>query len=157
MTTTVSAGPFAPLLGRFDTFANLLTYRAATAVSYGTLAYCDDAGLCYSDQSVWRKVISPPTTNRQSFTTGASGTVSSGVSYVFLNGVNTTFTLTLPVPIDGDVLYINASTAVSVSLTLTATSPATAFLPASPPSTLAAGVGIAYVYNTADTKWYRLY
>jgi hypothetical protein len=145
------------MLGRFDTFANLLTYRAATDVGYGTLAFCDDAGLCYSDKSVWRKVISPPTTNRQQFTTGASGTISSGVSYVFFNGCNTTFTATLPVPVDGDVLYFNALTAISVSLTLTATSPATAFLPASPPSTLAAGVGLAYVYDATATKWFRLY
>ena len=152
-----NAGTFAPFLGRFDTLANLLAGRAATAVGYGTLAYCDDAGLMYSDQSIWRKVGTPTTSGRQTFTSGASGTVSAGVSYVFLNGVNTTFTLTLPAPVDGDVLYINASTAVSVSLTLTATSPATAFLPASPPSTLAAGVGVGYVYDSAATKWYRLY
>jgi hypothetical protein len=152
-----NAGPFVPFIGRYDTFANLLLGRSATSVGYGTTAYCDDAGLVYSDKTSWRKVISPPTNNRQSLTSGASGTVSSGVSYVFLNGVNTTYTLTLPVPIDGDVLYINAITAVSVSLTLTATSPATAFLPASPPSTLAAGVGLAYVYDSASTKWMRLY
>ncbi len=152
-----STGTFVPFLGRFDTLANLLTTRAATAVGAGTHAYCDDAGLVYSDQSVWRKVATPPTNSRQSLTSGASGTVSAGVSEVFLNGVNTTFTLTLPVPVDGDELYINATTAVSVSLTLTATSPATAFLPASPPSTLAAGVGIGYVYDAAATKWMRLY
>ncbi len=152
-----NAGPFIPFIGRYDTFANLLLGRSATSVGYGTVAYCDDAGLCYSDKSVWRKVVSPPTSNRQKFTSGASGTVSSGVSYVFLDGVNTTFTLTLPAPIDGDVLYINAITTVSVSLTLTPTSPATAFNPASPPSTLAAGVGIGYVYDATATKWYRLF
>ncbi len=152
-----TTGTFVPFLGRFDTLANLLTTRAATAVAAGTHAYCDDAGLVYSDLSIWRKVISPPTTNRQSITSGASGTVSNGVSYVFLDGVNTTFTLTLPVPVDGDLLYINALTAVSVSLTLTVTSPATAFNPASPPSTLAAGVGLGYVYDAAATKWKRLY
>ncbi len=152
-----STGTFVPFLGRFDTLANLLTTRAATAVGAGTTAYCDDVGLVYSDLSIWRKVTTPPTANRQQFTSGASGTISNGVQYVFFNGCNTTFTATLPVPVDGDVLYFNALTAISVSLTLTATSPATAFLPASPPSTLAAGVGLAYVYDATATKWFRLY
>lgn len=157
MTYNPNTGPFVPFIGVFDTLASLLTTRAATAVGYGTHAYCQDVGLMYSDQTAWRKIATAPTSSRQSLTSGATGTVSAGVSEVFLNGVATTFTLTLPVPVDGDELYINATQAVSVSLTLTPTSPATAFNPASPPSTLAAGVGIGYVYDSASTKWMRLY
>ncbi len=152
MTYSATLGPHVPSLGRFDTFANI---TAASGVVYGTMALCDDVGWVWSDGTQWRQVGVAGTGGRQKVTTGASATVSPGVSFVFLDGVDTTFTLTFPAPVgDGQRLYINATQAVSVGLTLTVTSPGTVIKNA--PATLAAGIGCSFVYDLAATTWYRV-
>jgi hypothetical protein len=154
MTETIRVGPYAQMVGRYDTIANLNSTRAANLYNPGALAYCDDQGLVYSDGTSWQAVMVGA--DPQIITSGASGTVSSGVDTVILNGVNTTFALTFPVPIgEGQQLKVNAAAAVSVAFTSVATAPATTIK--TTPSTLAAGVGVAWVYHVADTSWYRLY
>ena len=154
MTYAKSVGPFVPSLGRFDTLANLLAY--AVNFDHGQTALCDDYGWCWYDGTQWRALGVGGVAAKQLVTSGATGTVSSGVQNVYLNGVNTTFTLTFPVPIgDGQELFINATQAVSTALTLTVTAPGTAIKNA--PATLAAGVGCGFQYNLADTTWYRIY
>lgn len=136
MTTTTRAGPWIPNIGNFDTLANLQIAYPGASQYPGTSAFCADAGWCYSDGTSWQiyGVASDP----QFLTSGASGTVSSGVDTVILNGVNTTFALTFPVPLgEGQILKINAAAAVSVALTGVATAPATTIK--TMPSTLAAG------------------
>ena len=154
MSYITRTGPYVPSLGRFDTLANLIAY----AVNFGPghTAFCDDYGWMWFDGTNWRAMGVGGVTAKQLVTSGASATVSSGVQNVYLNGVNTTFTLTFPVPIgDGQELFINATQAVSVGLTLTVTAPGTVIKNA--PATLAAGVGIGFQYNVGDTTWYRIY
>lgn len=154
MTEITRAGPWVPMLGRYDTIAALTLARPASGQYPGTAAFCDDQGLVYSDGTSWQAV--GIAADPQFLTSGASGTVSSGVDTVILNGVNTTFALTFPVPLgEGQRLYVNASAAVSVAFTTVATAPATTIK--TTPSTLAAGVGCAWVYHVADTTWYRIY
>jgi hypothetical protein len=154
MTEISRVGPWVSMLGRYDTVANLQTARPASGQYPGTLAYCDDQKLVYSDGTSWQSLYNAAAP--QFFTSGASGTVSSGVDTVILNGVNTTFALTLPAPLgEGQILHVNAAAAVSVAFTTAATAPATTIK--TTPSTLAAGVGCAWVYHVADTTWYRLY
>jgi len=153
MTEITRLGPWVQMLGRYDTVTALTTARSAANSPYA-MAFCDDQGFVYSDGTSWQSVgvASDP----QFLTSGASGTVSAGVDTVILNGVNTTFNLTFPVPLgEGQVLKVNASAAVSVSFATTATAPATTIK--TTPATLAAGVGVAWVYHVADTTWYRLY
>lgn len=153
MVETVRVGPFVQLIGRYDTIANLVLARAASASPYA-MAFCDDQGYVYSDGTSWQAV--GLAADPQFLTSGASGTVSSGRDTAILNGVNTTFALTFPLPLgEGQKLMVNAATAVSVAFTTVATAPATTIN--TTPSTLAAGVGVAWVYHVADTTWYRLY
>jgi hypothetical protein len=156
MTTIARAGPWVPNLGNFDTLANLqLAYPGASQYP-GTTAFCTDSGPMYSDGSGWRQWGLPNAGGTQYITSGASATVSSGVTTVILNGVNTTFALTFPVPLaENQLLEVNAAAAVSVAFSTVATAPATTIK--TTPSTLAAGVGCAWIYHVADTTWYRLY
>jgi hypothetical protein len=155
MTETVAAGPWIKMLGRYDTIANLQSARAAASHYPGTMAYCDDQGWVYSNGTSWQSLFTLPVAP-QIITSGGSGTVSSGVDLVILNGVNTTFALTFPVPLgEGQLLQVNAAQAVSVAFSAVATAPASTIKTV--PSTLAAGVGVAWVYHVADTSWYRLY
>jgi hypothetical protein len=156
MTLIARRGPFVPCLGESDTLAALILSNPATTVERGTLAYCVDAGWVYSDGSTWSPIEVGAASAFQYITSGASGTVSSGVDTVILNGVNTTFALTFPVPIrEGQELRVQAAAAVSVAFSTVATAPATTIK--TTPATLAAGVGCAWVYHVADTTWYRLY
>jgi hypothetical protein len=156
MTTTLRAGPWVPNIGNFDTLANLQTAYPGASQYPGTTAYCADSGLMYSDGTNWRAVSLGPAGSVQYITSGASATVSSGVTTVILNGVNTTFALTFPVPLgENQLLEVNAAAAVSVAFSGVATAPATTIKTV--PSTLAAGVGAAWIYHVADTTWYRLY
>lgn len=153
MTETSRVGPWVQLVGQYDTIANLVATRPASSFPYA-MAVCADQGFVYSDGTSWQalNVASDP----QFITSGASGTVSSGVEVVILNGVNTTFALTFPVPLgEGQLLKVQAAAAVSVAFSTVATAPATTIK--TTPSTLAAGVGVAWVYHVADTTWYRLY
>lgn len=153
MTETSRVGPFVQMVGRYDTIANLVLTRSAANFPYA-MAFCDDQGYVYSDGTSWQAMAvgSDP----QFLTSGASGTVSSGVDTVILNGVNTTFALTFPVPLgEGQKLFVQAAAAVSVAFTTVATAPATTIK--TTPSTLAAGVGVAWIYHVADTTWYRLF
>lgn len=156
MSYNTNLGPYIPCIGVFDTIANLRTLFPPANMYPGVCAFTQDYGWVWVDGTVWRAMGVGGSSAKQIVTSGASATVSSGVQNVYLNGVNTTFTLTLPAPIgDGQELYINATTAVSVALTLTPTAPATTVKNA--PATLAAGVGIGYQYNSSDTTWYRIY
>ena len=156
MTTISRTGPYVPNLGNFDTIANLQLAYAGASQQPGTTAFCTDAGLVYSDGTYWKPVYVGGNTSDQYITSGASATVSSGVDIVILNGVNTTFALTFPVALgEGQTLMVNASAAVSVAFSTVATAPATVIK--TTPSTLAAGVGVAWIYHVADTTWYRLY
>jgi hypothetical protein len=120
------------------------------------MAFCADTGWVWYDGTTWRKVASGGSGAKSILTSGASATMGAGVELVILNGVNTTFALTLRAPTgEGDVIRVNAAAAVSVAFSTVATAPATTIK--TTPSTLAAGVGIAWVYNSADTTWYRLY
>ena len=153
---TKDLGPFAPCLGRHDTLGNLLLNRSPANQQYGSLAFVDDGGWYWTDQTQWRAVGVGGVAAKQFVTSGSSATVSSAVQNVYLNGAATTFTLTFPVPTgDGQELFINATQAISVGLTLTVTAPGTAIKNA--PATLAAGVGIGFQYNLSDTTWYRIF
>jgi hypothetical protein len=155
MTYIARLGPFIPCIGQFDTYANLASLYPANAQQIGIAAFCQDVGWQYSDGSVWRSMGAAATAAKQIFSTGGSGTASAGVRNVVLNGVNTTFALTFPAPVfDGQELHVNAATAVSVSFTTVATAPATTIN--TTPSTLAAGVGAAWIYDLASTTWFRL-
>src|SRR5258706_5178545 len=145
-----------PCLGRYDTIAALIAANPGSSQEYGSMAFCDDYGWVWTDQTQWRPVGIAGTTGKQFVTSGATSTISSGVQNLYLNGAATTHTITFPVPLgDGQEVYINATHAISVSLTLTVTAPATVIKNA--PSTLAAGVGIGFQYNLSDTTWYRMY
>ena len=140
-------GPWMQLVGRYDTIANLTATRPAASYSYA-MAYCDDAGPVYSDGTSWKTLAAQPAGSYQYITSGASATVSSGVTTVILNGVNTTFALTFPAPLgEGQILEVNAAAAVSVAFSGVATAPATTIKTV--PSTLAAGVGVAVIQDTA--------
>jgi hypothetical protein len=156
MTYSPRLGPFIPALGSFDTLANLTsTYAASTQIS-GIAAFTADYGWVWSDGTSWRAMALGGVNSFQFITSGASATVSAGVQTVILNGVNTTFALTFPVPVgEGQVLEVNAAAAVSVAFSTVATAPATTIK--TTPGTLAAGVGVAWIYHVADTSWYRLY
>jgi hypothetical protein len=154
MTETVRIGPWVKMLGSYDTITALQTARPASAETKGTMAHCDDQGLVWSNGTAWQPLMVGGAP--QFLTSGASGTVSAGVDTVILNGVNTTFALTFPVPLgEGQQLHVNAAAAVSVAFSGVAAAPATTLKTV--PSTLAAGVGVAWVYHVADTTWYRLY
>lgn len=157
MTTDRTLGPFIPCIGQYDTFANLVAGLPATAVTQGGVAaFCNDVGWVYSDKTSWRQFAAGGTGAKQIITSGASATVGAGVNVVIFDGAATTFALTLRAPAgDGDIIYIQASTAVSVALTIPITVPATVIKTV--PGTMAAGVGIAYIYNVGNTTWYRLY
>lgn len=89
-------------------------------------------------------------------TSGGSLSVAAGTANVILDGVATTFALTFPAPAyDGQTLAVSAGSAVSVAFSAVVTAPATVIKTV--PSTLAAGVGIAWKYNISNTTWYRLY
>jgi hypothetical protein len=78
------------------------------------------------------------------------------VDNVILDGVNATFALTLRAPTgDGDILRVQAAAAIGTAFSTVATAPATTIK--TTPSTLAAGVGVAWIYHSATTTWYRLY
>ena len=148
-------GPYVPCIGEWDTVNALNTGTAASSVERGAMAFVVDAGWFYSDGSQWRQLEIGTLNASQYITSGASATVSVGVDTVFLNGVNTTFALTFPAPIaEGQELRVNATQAVSVAFSAVATAPATTIKTV--PATLAAGVGVAWVYHVADTSWYRL-
>lgn len=154
MTIKTRSGPTLSFIGDFTTLAELQTAYAGSAQYPGTSAFCADAGLVYSDGTSWRRFSSGGST--QFLTSGGSGTVTADIENVILNGVNTTFALTFPAPrADGQILRVNAATAVSVAFSTVATAPATTIN--TTPSTLAAGVGVAWVYRSSDTTWYRLY
>ena len=156
MTTTNRSGPSISNIGDFDTVANLQTAYPAANQYPGTAAYAADQGWVYSNGTSWQSFDTPGIGGNQFITSGASATVSSGVRNVFLNGVNTTFALTFPVPLgEGQILRVNATQAVSVAFSGVATAPATTIKTV--PSTLAAGVGVAWQYHVADTSWYRVY
>lgn len=85
---------------------------------------------------------------------GGSVTVSTGAGTLLLDGVNSTFTITLPrSPQNGRILHIATAGAVG-TLTI---SPPGAETVTNAPAALTAGQGIAYIYRTANTSWYRLY
>lgn len=156
MTLTARKGPYVACLGESDTLAALVLSNPATGVERGAMVYCLDVGWVYSDGTTWRPIEIGASSSLQFLTSGASGTVSAGVDTVFMNGVNTTFALTFPAPVaEGQELRVNATQAVSVAFSTVATAPATTIK--TTPSTLAAGVGVAWVYHVADTSWYRLY
>jgi hypothetical protein len=155
MTLTARKGPFVPCLGESDTLAALVLSNPATGVERGSFVYCLDVGWVYSDGSTWRAVEVGASGSAQYITSGGSATVSAGVDTVFLNGVATTFALTFPAPLgEGQELRVNATQAVSVAFSTVATAPATTIK--TTPATLAAGVGVAWVYHVADTSWYRV-
>lgn len=155
MTLIARRGPFVPCLGESDTLAALILSNPATSVERGTLCYCVDAGWVYSDGSTWAPLDVGAGSAFQYLTSGASGTVSSGVDTAILDGVNTTFALTFPVPIrDGQELRVNAAQAVSVAFSAVATAPATTIKTV--PATLAAGAGASWVYRSSNTSWYRV-
>lgn len=155
MTIKTRSGPFVPNLGDFTTAAELQTTYPAASQYPGTCAYCADTGWVYADgTNGWRRFNIGGST--QYLTSGGSGTVTADIDTVILNGVNTTFALTFPAPrADGQELRVNAATAVSVAFSSVATAPATTIN--TTPSTLAAGVGVAWKYRSSDTTWYRLY
>lgn len=156
MTEIIRTGPHIANQGNYDSIASLNSVRPATSTQPGTMAYCTDVGMVYSDGTAWRAVGLYGATGTQYLTSGASGTISSGVKTVILDGVNTTFALTFPVPLyDGQVIEVNAAQAVSVAFSAVATSPATGINTV--PSTLAAGAGASWEYKLANTTWYRRY
>ena len=94
--------------------------------------------------------------SNQMVTTGGTPTVSVGASSVVLDGAATTFALTFPAPVvDGQVIAVLAGSAISVGFSAVVTAPATVIKTV--PSTIAAGVGVAWKYNASNTTWYRLY
>jgi len=156
MTYTARLGPFVPCIGDFDTLANLQATWPGNAQNKGMCAFCEDSGWMWSDGTSWKCMAVGGISSSQFVTSGASATVSSGVDTVILNGVNTTFALTFPAPLgESQLLMVNAAAAVSVAFSGVATAPATTIKTV--PSTLAAGVGVAWIYHVADTTWYRLY
>lgn len=154
MSVDRTLAPYVPCLGSCDTFANLIV--AFPSAQTGSTAFCADAGWVWYDGTTWRRMSYGGANAKQILTSGGSATQAAGTELVILNGVNTTFALTLRAPTgDGDVIRVNAAAAVSVAFSTVATAPATTIK--TTPSTLAAGVGIAWVYNSGDTTWYRIY
>lgn len=146
--------PYVPCLGSGDTYANLIA-QFPTAQT-GSMAFCADAGWCWFDGTYWRSVEIGGALSKTVDTSGGSATMGAGANIVILDGVATTFALTLRAPRgDGDIIYVQAATAVSVAFSTVATAPATTIK--TTPSTLAAGVGVAWIYHAATTTWYRLY
>lgn len=154
MSNDSTFGPYIPCKGSFDTYTNLVA--ALTGAQKGTAAFCADVGWVWWDNTSWRQMEFGGVLSKQVVTSGGSATVSAGADIVILDGVNTTFALTLRAPNgDGDIISVQACTAVSVAFSAPITTPATVIKTV--PSTLAAGVGVSWVYNVSNTTWYRLY
>ena len=88
--------------------------------------------------------------------TGFSITIAAGVRTLLLNPAGTlaTGTITMPAaPINGQEIRVTSSQIIT-SLTV---SPNASQSILAAPTTLAVGIGFAYIYNTSATTWYRLY
>jgi hypothetical protein len=154
MTFDRTLAPYVPSMGSFDTYANMIAQFPSAQT--GAMAFCADAGWCWYDGTYWRITETGGASSKQVLTSGGSATVGAGANIVVMDGVATTFALTLRAPRgDGDVISVQAATAVSVAFSTVATAPATVIK--TTPSTLAAGVGVAWIYNSSNTTWYRLY
>jgi len=93
--------------------------------------------------------------SQQVSATGFSITVANNVSYLILDSAGTlaTGTVTTPAaPVDGQKLYV-ASSQIVTALTVSAN---TGQSIKNTPTTIAAGGAFGYMYNLANTTWYRI-
>lgn len=92
-------------------------------------------------------------------TTAGAATIPNGTAWYFVNVGNTSATFTLPsAPIQGEILHVVASTAQTTSMVIGANS-GQSCVPSCPESlttATTAGTGYGYVYNAANSTWYRV-